>query len=177
MKKDKTNLKMIVAIIVSVIISSSITAFAAIKISATEIGYNNTTVAEELDSIYQTMFSNNYSTEEKQVGKWIDGKPLYQRTIRIDNPTFDNTNKQFYVNFSNVQIDTPTAVNAYYAGTADGVLRTLEKHSKISGFGVQRNTSPVPNSFYMQATESGTYSITIFVTFQYTKTTDEPITN
>jgi len=116
-----------------------------------------------------------YSTDEKMIGQWIDGKPLYQRTIRIDNPTFDNTNKQFYVNFSNVQIDTPTAVNAYYASTGDGVLRTLETHGKISGFGVQRNTSPVPNSFYIQATESGTYSITIFVTIQYTKVNDTAI--
>ena len=78
--KDKTNLKIIVAVIVSVIISSSITALAAIKFQANEIGYNTTSVADALDSLYQTQFSDNYSTEERVIGKWVNGKPLYQKT-------------------------------------------------------------------------------------------------
>jgi small ligand-binding sensory domain FIST len=29
--------------------------------------------------------SNEYSTEEKVVGTWLDGKPIYQKTFQLDN--------------------------------------------------------------------------------------------
>ena len=32
-----------------------------------------------------------YSTEEKEVGTWIDGKPLYQKTIVLENQTISGT--------------------------------------------------------------------------------------
>lgn len=85
---DKLNKysKLLVGMVIGIVLSG-VGAYAAIKVNANEIGYNNTTVADQLDSIYQTMFSNNYSTAPKQVGKWIDDKPLYQRTIQLSLPT------------------------------------------------------------------------------------------
>ena len=38
-----------------------------------------------LPNIVQSAF--NYSTNEQIVGKWIDGKPLYQKTAQITTPT------------------------------------------------------------------------------------------
>ena len=172
----KENIKLVLVALITGIICISGTVLAENLISANQIGYNNTTVADQLDSLYQTMFSNNYSTGEKRVGKWVDNKPLYQRTIRIENPEF-NSNKQSYIYFSDVQIDTPVRVDAYFQYISDGVLRPLETHSKVSGFGLQKNTSPAPNSFYIQGTESGQYSIIVYATVQYTKTTDQPITD
>lgn len=48
---------------------------------------------------------NEYSTEETVIGKWIDGKPLYQKVITFDNTISisydDNT---FIHNISNIDI-------------------------------------------------------------------------
>ena len=70
-----------------------------------------------------------YSTEEKVVGKWIDGKPIYEKVIKqtiiinsqnvsfnIDIPKFDfiiyyvdmvrdNTNEHFHLNFNQYNSD------------------------------------------------------------------------
>ena len=86
----KENLKFIVAILASVILSSSVTGVIAYGIGANQVSYNTTSVADALDSMYQTMFSNNYSTSEKVVGTWIDGRPLYQITF-----TFTTANENW----------------------------------------------------------------------------------
>ena len=36
--------------------------------------------------------SSNYSTEEKIIGTWIDGKPIYQKTFNIANASLASTN-------------------------------------------------------------------------------------
>ncbi len=49
-----------------------------------------------------------YSTEEQVVGEWIDGKPLYQKTIKGTLPTSINTTQTFadhnISNIENIQI-------------------------------------------------------------------------
>lgn len=46
--------------------------------------------------------SNNYSTNEKVIGKWIDGKAIYQKTIQITSPASSGT---VYISTSNWGID------------------------------------------------------------------------
>ena len=172
--KDKTNLKIIVAVIVSVIISSGITAFAAIKFQANEIGYNTTSVADALDSLYQTQFSNNYSTEEKVIGKWIDGKPLYQKTINLGNLPNKATKT---VNHEIENIDLTSVMyesNLYYA--TDDYATSLPRV----------NDSRLASQIFFEITSS---SIIIYgrgenfsafsghITLKYTKTIDQPISN
>ena len=165
MKKDKTNLKIIVAVIVSVILSSSVAVFATIKISATEIGYNNTTVADQLDSLYQTMFSNNYSTEEKQVGKWIDGKPLYQKTLMFSSLNLTAGVPSYVGNTSGLNLDYADVTNISLVESGYHIGETEIKvwiRQPNGNFGVES----VKN-------RSGD----LYVTIQYTKTTDQPITD
>lgn len=40
--------------------------------------------------------SNNYSTEEKQIGTWINGKPLYRKVINTTSPIC-NTNGTYVI--------------------------------------------------------------------------------
>lgn len=73
------------------------------KINASDVAVkkNNkgVTLNDYLDNI------NEYSTEETVIGKWIDGKPLYQKVITFDNTISisydDNT---FIHNISNIDI-------------------------------------------------------------------------
>ena len=161
MKKDKTNLKMIVAIIVAVIISSGITAFATIQVQANQIGYNTTTVADALDSMYNTMFSDNYSTNERVVGKWIDGKPVYQRVIKKTNSTTlsANTWGTIYTDDFISEISQLTSVT-YINTTNKGVYSALNYKA------VNNNLQALYYSGLSIASD------TYFV-MQYTKTTDQ----
>ena len=84
----KTNLNIIVAILIAVIVSSGITGVAAYTLLSNHIEYEPadsawkvSNVEEALDSLYIAKTGNNYSTEERVVGTWIDGKPVYQKTI------------------------------------------------------------------------------------------------
>ena len=53
-------------------------------------GVNNVEAA--IDSLKISKTSDNYSTDEKVVGTWIDGKPLYQKTIIVTNQSKYTTN-------------------------------------------------------------------------------------
>lgn len=57
--------------------------------------------AEELNNMQSNIesainTSNNYSTEEKQIGTWIDGKPLYRKVINTTSPIC-NTNGTYVI--------------------------------------------------------------------------------
>ena len=82
----KSKIDLIIVAFITGIVCITGTVYATTRFQANEIGYNTTTVADALDSMYQTMFSNNYSTTEKQVVTWLDGKPVYQ--IAIANGSF-----------------------------------------------------------------------------------------
>lgn len=70
-------------------------------LTAENIGYGTSNVGAALDQI------RNYSTSEKVVGTWIDGKPLYEKTfdVIINNTTSSGftrqiTDSEFGVNYS-----------------------------------------------------------------------------
>lgn len=46
-------------------------------------------VASPLPSVMSRRFK--YSTEEQVIGTWIDGKPVYQKTVSITNPVSGDT--------------------------------------------------------------------------------------
>ena len=105
-----------------------------------------------------------YSEEEREVGCWTDGKPLYQKTVIWDNPTLgrvDNlphglenvehihmTNWQFGVIFGFESTDTSYWANIFNV-TSTGVSY------RIGG-------------------AWGSGAKPLIITFQYTKTTDTP---
>jgi len=105
-----------------------------------------------------------YSEEERQVGCWVDGKPLYQRTI------------------------------SYISSTSAGVhnietLTDVDDIVSMQGIGIyQTQKIPIPyyggnNDFYLLWTDganlqeyrgsaNGFSGTQMYVTIQYTKTTD-----
>lgn len=109
--------------------------------------------------------ANMYSTDEQIVGRWIDGKPLYQKTI-VKN------------NFQIIQ-------DASFAHGISNVEHIFIKESHLTDNG---NSNIVPliwtdsyNGIYINATNvtfkgTGTWGAettrTIYLTVQYTKTTD-----
>jgi hypothetical protein len=106
-----------------------------------------------------------YSTEEKIVGTWIDGKPIYQKTINFG--ALPNTTSKFVDhNISNLSqiIDSKTMV---YTGTSWIALSYISPGNLASA--IYCSVTPTQIKIETGADRS---SWTAYVTVQYTKTTD-----
>lgn len=116
----------------------------------------------------------NYSTEEQVIGSWINGKPLYQKTIVTKVPA--------------TKTNGTVASNIVYTDT------NIELCTKIQGFMANGETCALAPSVYLNSTDSivffyrmqgkGGSGLTVqntavsysnrdlYVTIEYTKTTD-----
>jgi hypothetical protein len=169
--KDKTNLKIIIAVIVSIIVSSGITAFATIQVQANQINYNNTTVADALDGMYRiNSFQTDYSTEEKVVGKWIDGKPIYQKTLT---GTFTSSaNQSIPHGIANFE----QAINVF--GYLESSSSNVDYNIPIGFYNGTQYFGVFFDSTNLQARiQTVYYGRSYNITVQYTKTTDSPSNN
>lgn len=117
-----------------------------------------------------------YSTEEREIGVWTDGKPLYEKTLyvasgQINSSTFLNMPTQNDIERLVLYKGSVYDINdqRYYA-------LPYERFSSVEGIWILCHVLPdhtlTPVLFTRQ---SDTYSLSnIFVTIQYTKTTDTP---
>lgn len=115
--------------------------------------------------------ANNFSTDEKVIGTWIDGKPLYQKTVDCG-ALPNNTYKQIEHNISN-----------------------LDKIVYINGISFKNDSSKETKPVSFASTSGSTYNISAdayadyiyittgsdrtgfhgYVTLRYTKTTDSAV--
>ena len=84
----KTNFKIMIAFVIGAIVFGSVGVVSAYTLLSNHIEYepkdsawkvNN--VSDALDSLYIAKTGENYLTEERVVGTWIDGEPLYQKSL------------------------------------------------------------------------------------------------
>jgi hypothetical protein len=113
-----------------------------------------------------------YSTQEQIVGEWIDGKPLYQRTFSgsvtaVDTDTTisigSNIDFAMIVNATMKQSD--VAVHDLYLAN-----NAMDTYFKV-WVNLNGNES-TPNKINMRTSQSNWLNQTVYVTLQYTKTTD-----
>ena len=101
-----------------------------------------------------------YSTREREIGVWTDGKPIYQKTIVYDTP-FNITNDAWYTS-SESYPDIELIANAWVINSAgaiyNGIIVVIENEKLV--IGNQTKTQPINNLKY--------------VILQYTKSTDQP---
>lgn len=111
-----------------------------------------------------------YSTEEQIIGEWIDGKPLYQKTVVIENPSVNWTTMNSY-GIANIDmlvsadrryfVDNNTWQGSEFEyGNDEEYIRSLFLKS----------------SFRLLTKGNGNVVSKVVVTLQYTKTTDTPTT-
>ena len=112
----------------------------------------------------------NYSTSEQIIGRWVDGKPLYQKTFTLSGLTMsDNA----------TSLNTPNIDKIVYATglirkPSDGSVILLD-HADGYGaqYGVYLNINPTTQMMYIDAHSYTGFPFTEgVVTMQYTKTTD-----
>ena len=107
-----------------------------------------------------------YSTEEKVVGTWIDGKPLYEKTVYFGSGTLSN---RASVSFENMNIDKIMLISGTFEDTIDGQLSipVLLDGTLHVGFYCNRSGILLTFSGAFNGRISNAYAI-----IQYTKTTD-----
>ena len=112
-----------------------------------------------------------YSLDEKKIGTWVDGKPLYQKTYSITGPsTMD----------APLAIELPSAVNATNVIDIQAILYTPSPYNSAVPMSYFSATD-MGFTVYAQGTtrsiqviiRSNNYaSCPVYITIQYTKTTD-----
>ena len=108
-----------------------------------------------------------YSTTEKVVGVWIDGKPLYRKVINFGSLP---NNSQKFVNHNISNLGYVSKLEGTAQRTSDGVRFTIPYAGLTATNSISLNGNAT--SLYI-ATGSDRTSIDVcYITIEYTKTTD-----
>lgn len=119
------------------------------------------------------VISTNYSTEEKIVGKWIDGRPLYQKTcIPSSAMLVSDTSTEYRHEIDNLDIVVNVSGTAY---TAKSTTKTSKYRARpLNHYASDVNCNYVDNvgeTTYIYIRTGPPYEAAQ-ITFQYVKTTD-----
>ena len=129
-------------------------AFAIVQYSKTTDAANSFKYADE----------NDYSTNETIVGSWIDGKPLYQKTI--DCGAFPNSSsKQVNHNISNIDKIVCSKGDAFSSTSGDAVSTPYYDGTNLVRATVNKTRINLTSNFNAS-------SYNCYFTMKYTKTTD-----
>ena len=120
-----------------------------------------------------------YSTDEKVVGTWIDGKPIYQKTIDFNSITYTDANKRRTFTLGTIDdvdmlVDVKgsysVADNNYLAGVTFVASDPVQPQYSI--YGVVNSSTHKVTTYFASALVQALTSVKGYVTVQYTKTTD-----
>lgn len=113
-----------------------------------------------------------YSEEEREVGCWVDGKPLYEKTVFIDNISSSTGIQRFAHGISNIETVITTngtwinkSDNTVYIGSRD-IVRPDSINSSAGAWADATNI--------VLSTRENRSNQNLYITIQYTKTTDTP---
>ena len=86
--QKKRTIKLVIVMSIISIILGSVAGVTAYAVNASQVVYKPTdktwkvsNVNDAIESLKLSKTGDNYKTEEQVVGTWIDGKPIYQKTI------------------------------------------------------------------------------------------------
>lgn len=136
-----------------------------LQVAVTEIQASVSTAQEEISNLENKVNSGNvYSTEEKVVATWIDGKPIYQKTIAFT-----------FVGSSTANIDISDNINdvlyAYAFAKNSKYMYNISMYTQGQGGQILYDYAK-PNKLRIKNTNPDFDNSSGYVTVQYTKTTD-----
>lgn len=117
-----------------------------------------------------------YSTDEKMIGQWIDGKPLYQKTINAG--SYTNAGSTVEIDIG-ANVDRITKVDFFGESASGGFwpvpytdFQNINNQIELWGSGV----GSISGHRYLKFRSKEAYAnATFYATVQYTKTTDSAI--
>lgn len=108
-----------------------------------------------------------YSDTEREIGVWIDGKPLYAKTINVA-PLPNNTDKRVAHGISNLD----KFISAYGYATAPNVNSTPLPFVNATSISAQVGIITDTSDVIIRARDDRSSYTNAYVTLYYTKTTD-----
>lgn len=127
------------------------------------VNYDGDTVPEGYEKVADSL--NVFSTAEQRVGTWIDGKPLYQKTIDFGYMAATNVFKQVPHNVANVEKIWVDRSNSYFVDPS-------MNYYDVSDYDWHTSVNATYVSSIVSSNEYDRTSSRIYVTIRYTKTTD-----
>lgn len=106
-----------------------------------------------------------YSTDEQVVGTWIDGKPLYQKTVTVTSPTSD-----FGIIYDYDATFDIKDLRGYLTGT-DNAVWDLNVYFP-NNFSIASYIYKPNHDIRMNVTRASEKGVPVVLTLQYTKSTD-----
>lgn len=110
-----------------------------------------------------------YSLEERQIGTWTDGKPLYAKTIELSNLVSGNNTVSHGI--ANLEM---TVENISFLIDSNGYTNQLPTISTVSGWSARVRDFGTTTFVIELGSEIAQYYTDAKVTMFYTKTTDNP---
>ena len=110
-----------------------------------------------------------YSEEEREVGVWTDGKPLYQKTITISSVSYDSSWHEVDHNISD--IDTIGSVEGVVMDSNGAAYYPANTYRPTYTIGILIGATKTKINYINNWLGSAS---NLIVTLQYTKTTDQP---
>lgn len=116
--------------------------------------------------------SNVYSIEEKRIGTWIDGKPLYQIIVHMTSPSTVNTGTNYEYDLSNIGLN----ISNLDLKNMDGFLvgSVAPYHWRNINFSFSYGTNDVctyfhDNIIHVNVTNAAYTNCDMYITLKYTK--------
>lgn len=133
---------------------------------------NDNDVYEEFISKEDTL--ERYSTGEQKIGTWIDGKPLYQKTITITVPTVNaNGTSNFNAVLIGSNIETIFLAEGFFKDSTNGNVFPLFYTDGAFQYGIRTYIGVKENAALQVSNSNTSYNGFLgYVTVKYTKTTD-----
>jgi len=110
----------------------------------------------------------NYSTDEQVIGKWVDGKPLYQKTINFG-ALPNNTTKVVSLGISNVDRFAEIIGVSMSSEVAHHIPHVYGAETNENALALNKVNGVWTATIY---THTDRTNFTAYITVRYTKTTD-----
>ena len=172
----KTLLGIIIGILVgtasSVLASTLLASNIAYTPKDSTWGVNNVEAA--IDSLKLSKTSDNYSTDEKVVGTWIDGKPLYQKTLYFTSSQMLAGENKYSHNIANVKNIRFKYDASYLHESTYGADWTLMNSNTGNYYfmGVWCDKNDISINISQNVKNRVLDGDYMYITLEYTKTTD-----
>lgn len=113
-----------------------------------------------------------YSTTERKIGKWINGKPLYQKTAYISNITI-SADSATDLNISDYFSDIDSAVNFECCDENGGIIfPNVMVSSSLSPYSIGVSIDKGNEHITFTRGSGSSATINVYLTLWYTKTAD-----
>lgn len=120
-----------------------------------------------------------YSYEERVVGKWVDNKPLYEKTLYFDNVTLGVADASSQLKHLVENIDTGIVVSVFYKNSTVSAWSCADYYQADLSTFYNLSWNVGATALRVRCKEFTTLSASAdrkyLATIRYTKTTDEPI--